>query len=86
MRFVKNFTPPDYQAKNFTPFISQNFNSFSDKNTKNMSENGEKLHLWQKFYTAAGSDKSHLWLKPPQATERWLAANTILGHNMGSNN
>ena len=35
MRFVQNFTPPDFQAKNFTPLISLNFNSFSDKNTKN---------------------------------------------------
>ena len=34
MEFVKNFTPPDFQAKNFTPSISPNFNSFSDKNTK----------------------------------------------------
>ena len=34
MRFVKNFTPPDFQAKNFTPLISPNFNSFGDKNTK----------------------------------------------------
>ena len=34
MEFVKNFTPPDFQAKNFTPSISTNFNSFS-KNTKN---------------------------------------------------
>ena len=34
MKFVKNFTPPDFQAKNFTPSISPNFNSFSDKNTK----------------------------------------------------
>ena len=34
MAFVKNFTPPDFQAKNFTPSISLNFNSFSDKNTK----------------------------------------------------
>ena len=34
MRFVKNFTPPDFQAKNVTPSISLNFNSFSDKNTK----------------------------------------------------
>ena len=33
-RFVKNFTPLDFQAKNFTPAISPNFNSFSDKNTK----------------------------------------------------
>ena len=41
MEFVKKFTPSDYQAKNFTPSISPNFNSFSDKNTKKMSENGE---------------------------------------------
>ena len=34
MRFVKNFTPPYFQAKDFTPLISLNFNSFSDKNTK----------------------------------------------------
>ena len=33
MRFVKNFTPPDFQAKDFTPLISLNFKSFSDKNT-----------------------------------------------------
>ena len=39
MEFVMNFTPPNFQAKNFTPSISPNFNSFSDKNTKN--ENGE---------------------------------------------
>ena len=60
MRFVQNFTPPDFQAKNFTPLISPNFNSYtfsySDKNTQKMSKNGE-------IYTAAGSDgmvKSHL--------------------------
>ena len=34
MEFVKNFTLQDFQAKNFTPSISPNFNSFSDKNTK----------------------------------------------------
>ena len=34
MEFVKKFTPHDFQAKNFTPSMSPNFNSFSDKNTK----------------------------------------------------
>ena len=29
IEFVKNFTPSDFQAKNFTPSISPNFNSFS---------------------------------------------------------
>ena len=32
--FVKNFTPPDFQAKNFTPPISPNFNSVSEKKHK----------------------------------------------------
>ena len=41
MEFVKKFTPPDFQAKNFTPSISHNFNSFSKKKTQKMSENGE---------------------------------------------
>ena len=34
MEFVQNFTPPDFQAKNFTPSISPNFNSFSGKKHK----------------------------------------------------
>ena len=34
MIFVKKITPPDFQAKNFTPLISPNFNSFGDNNTK----------------------------------------------------
>ena len=41
MEFVPNFTPPDFQAKNFTPSISPNFNSFSMKKHKKMSENGD---------------------------------------------
>ena len=41
MRFVKKFTLPDFQAKNFTPLFSPNFNSFDDKNTEKISENGE---------------------------------------------
>ena len=59
MRFVQNFTPPDFQAKNCTPSISPNFKRCSDKNTKKW----RNLHCCQKFYTAAGSDgmdKSHL--------------------------
>ena len=35
MEFVQNFTPPDFQTKNFTPPISPNFNSFSKKKHKN---------------------------------------------------
>ena len=63
MEFVKNFTPPEFQAKTFTPSISANFNSFGDKNKKNEWK-WRNLHRWQKFCTAAGSDgsdKFHLW-------------------------
>ena len=62
MRFVKNFTPPDFQAEDFTPLISLNFNSFSDK-TQNKSVFGEIYTIGKKIYTAGGidgSDKSHL--------------------------
>ena len=34
MELVQNFTPSDFQAKNFTPSISPNFNSFSKKKHK----------------------------------------------------
>ena len=34
IEFVKKFTPSDFQAKNFTPSISPNFNSFSKKKHK----------------------------------------------------
>ena len=34
MEFVQNFTPPDIQAKNFTPSISPNFNSLVRKHKK----------------------------------------------------
>ena len=63
MEFVKNFTPPDFQAENFSPSISPNFNSFSDKNTKKWVKM-EKSTPVAKIYTAAGSDgrdKFHLW-------------------------
>ena len=62
MRFIKKITPPDFQAKDFTPLISLNFDSFSDKNTK-MSVFGEIYTTGQKFYTTGGSDgsdKSHV--------------------------
>ena len=34
MEFVINFTPANFQAKDFTPPISPNFNSFSEKKHK----------------------------------------------------
>ena len=36
MEFVQNFTPPDFQAKNFTQSISPNFNSFSKKQAQKL--------------------------------------------------
>ena len=39
MRFVQNFTLPDFEAETFTPSISHHFNSFSDK-TQKLSEKG----------------------------------------------
>ena len=66
MEFVQNFTPPDFQAKNFTLSISPNFNSFSKKKHKKMDENGEIYTAGKKIYTAAGTDgmdKFHLCLK-----------------------
>ena len=66
MKFVKNFTPSDFQAKNFTPSISPNFNSFSKEKTQKMSENGEIYTAGKKFYTPAGTDgmnKFHLCLQ-----------------------
>ena len=71
MKFVQNFTPPDFQVKNFTPPISPNFNSFSEKKTQKMSENGEIYTAGNKFYTAAGTDgmdKFHLW----EYTKHWF--------------
>ena len=66
MEFFKKITPPDFQANNFTPSISPNFNSVSGKkNTKNEWK-WRNLHRWQKFYTAAGIDgidKSHLCIQ-----------------------
>ena len=47
MRFVQNFTPPDFQAKNITLSISPNFKS--DKTHKKMSENGEIYTAGKKF-------------------------------------
>ena len=67
MEFVQKFTPPEFLAKNFTPSISPNFNSFSKKKTQKNEWKWRNLHRWQKFYTAAGTDgmdKFHLCPPP----------------------
>ena len=48
MRFVESFTPPDFEAKTFTPPTSPNLNSFSDKNKK-IIENGEIYTAGENF-------------------------------------
>ena len=53
MEFVKNFTPPDFQTKNFTLSISPNFNSFGKKKTQKMSENRE-IYTAGKNFTPPG--------------------------------
>ena len=63
MRFVKNFTPPDFQAKKITPLSSPYFNSFGGKKNTKKEWKLRNILRWQKNYTAAGSDggdKSHL--------------------------
>ena len=62
MEFAQNFTQPDFQAKNFTPSNSPNFNSFSKKKTQKMSENGE-------IYTAGKN-----FTLPPARAARIVAA------------
>ena len=54
MEFVQNFTPPDFQAKNFTPSISPNFNSFSKKKHKKMSKNKEIYTTGKNFTLLPG--------------------------------
>ena len=49
MIFVQNFTSPDFQAKKITPLISPYFNSFGEKKTQKMSENGEIYSVAKKF-------------------------------------
>jgi len=54
MKFVQKFTRPDFQVKNFTPPILPNFNSFSKKKTKKMSENGEIYTAGKNFTLPPG--------------------------------
>ena len=51
MEFVQNFTPPDFQVRNFTPPISPNFNSFSKKKTQKINDKLEKLEKFTPLAT-----------------------------------
>ena len=48
MIIVQNFTLPDFHAKTFTPSVSPNFNSFSDR-TQKMGENRESYTAGKNF-------------------------------------
>ena len=51
MEFVKNFTPSDFQVRNFTPAFSPNFNSFSKKKHKKWVKMEKFTSLGKIFYT-----------------------------------
>ena len=62
MEFVQNFTPPDFQAKNFTPSISSVLVGKKQKN----SENGEIYTAGKNFtlppaVTAWTNSTSGVW-------------------------
>ena len=76
MRFVKNITPLDFQAKNVTFSIFTEFQQFVIRQwvkMETMSENGD-IYTTNKFYTAARVT-THLWGKPVAALL------SILGQN-----
>ena len=50
MRFAKKTYTAGFAGKKFTPSISPNFNSFSEKKTHKMSENGE-IYTAGKYFT-----------------------------------
>ena len=54
----KNLHRQIFRLKIFTTSISPNFNNFTKKKSKKMSENGEIYTVGKKIYTAAGIDGS----------------------------
>ena len=46
MQFVQNFTPPDFQVKNFTPSILPNFNSFIKKTSQELRMLSRSLSVY----------------------------------------
>ena len=71
MKFVQNFTPPDFQVRNFTPSILPNFYSLGKKKTQKMGENGE-------IYTAGKN------LTLPPALTGWTNSTSGKGDHPGS--
>ena len=69
MEFVQNFTPPDFQAKNFTPSISPNFNSFSKKKHKKWVKMEKFTPLARNFTLPPGRTNF---------TSEWSSRNAIM--------
>ena len=55
MRFVQSFTPPDFQAKTFTPSILHILNGLSDKNTNKVSYPDIQAFFYPKKVVFSGS-------------------------------
>ena len=45
MRFVRNFTPPDFQAKNFTPSFSPNLTSEGNTEIKKQGNTQKVIEI-----------------------------------------
>ena len=61
MEFVQNFTPPDFQAKNFIPSISTNFNSYIGKNHKKWVKMEKFTPLAKILHCRFSSQKSQIF-------------------------
>ena len=88
MRFVQNFTPPDFQAKTFTPSISPNFKGFIDKK-QTTSLNGEIYTAGTNFTpppaVAAGTNLNsafRLPLQVPTGSQIYIKSETVQTSNI----
>ena len=89
MEFVKNFTLPDFQAKNFTPSISPNFNSFSKKKHKKLVKMEKFTPLATNFtlplgltgwtnFTSGANPKRMRWVQEKQRCAKvWKAPSAL---------
>ena len=81
MEFVKKITPPDFQAKNFTPSMSPNFNNFSGKKHKKWVK-VEKFTPLAKVLHCRRQWRQ--WQIPP-LTDLWISTVLIFGQNRNKN-
>ena len=76
MEFFKKFTPPDFQAKNCTPSISPNFNSFSGKKHKKWVKMEKFTQLAKKLHCRR---QWRQWQISPLLVGSFLSSGAILG-------